>query len=51
MMLARLEPFGDGSEMRMFECFKCNFVETKIVADPLKSEAVARLTENVKPPV
>jgi len=50
MMLARLELTGNGCEKRMFECPKCDFIETKIVTDPIKSEAVARLTENVKPP-
>jgi hypothetical protein len=50
MMLARIAPLPDGSEMRLFECPKCDAVETKTVADPLKSESVERLTHNVRPP-
>jgi transposase-like protein len=51
MHLARITPLPDGSEKRMFECTKCHFIETKTVADPLKSDAVERLTTNVRPPV
>ncbi|CAN7412908.1 response regulator [Bradyrhizobium sp. LjRoot220] len=51
MMLARIAPLPDGSEERTFECPKCNAIETKTIADPLKSEAVVRLTTNVRPPV
>jgi hypothetical protein len=51
MMLARIAPLPDGSEKRTFECPKCDAVETTTVADPLKSEAVTRLTVNVRPPV
>lgn len=50
MMLARISLMPGGSEMRTFECPKCDAVETKTVADPLKSEAVERLTHNVRPP-
>ena len=50
MMLARISPQPDGSEQRTFECPKCEAVETTTVADPLKSEAVERLTHNVRPP-
>ena len=51
MMLARMAPLPDGSEKRTFECPKCESIETRTVADPLKSEAVARLTANIRPPV
>jgi hypothetical protein len=51
MTLARIAPLADGSEKRTFECPKCDAVETTTVADPLKSETVARLTANVRPPV
>jgi hypothetical protein len=51
MRLARLAPLPDGSEERSFECPKCNAIETMMVADPLKSEAVVRLMTNVRPPV
>jgi hypothetical protein len=51
MRLARISPLPDGSEQRTFECPKCDAVETRTIADPLKSEAVERLTANVRPPV
>jgi len=51
MNLVRLAPLPDGSEQRTFECPKCNAIGTRTVADPLKSEAVVRLTTNVRPPV
>ena len=51
MMLARITPLPDGSEQRTFECPKCDSTETMTVADPLKSEAIERLTTNVRPPV
>jgi hypothetical protein len=51
MNLVRLVPLGDGSEQRTFECPKCDAIETMTVADPMKSEAVVRLTTNVRPPV
>jgi hypothetical protein len=50
MMLVRLTPLPDGSEERTFECQRCNFIETRTAMDPLKSEAVARLTSNIRPP-
>jgi exosome complex RNA-binding protein Csl4 len=49
-MLAHIMPLGDGSERRTFECPKCDFTEIRTVADPLKSEAVERLTTYVRPP-
>jgi len=50
MTLARTESGKDGSEKRMFECPKCRFIETKMIADPLKSSDVIRLTEDLRPP-
>jgi len=50
MRLARINPLPYGSEKRIFECRKCSSIETRMVADPLKSEAVERLTINVRPP-
>ena len=50
MMLARISPLPGGSEKRTFECPKCNAIETKTVADPLRSESIGRLTSNVRPP-
>ena len=51
MNLVRLAPLADGSEQRTFECPKCDAIEIVTVADPLKSEAIVRLTTNVRPPV
>jgi hypothetical protein len=50
MMLARREYRGNGAEKRTFKCAKCEFIETKIVDDPLKSSALARLADGVRPP-
>jgi hypothetical protein len=51
MMLAVITPLPDGSEERTFECPKCDLIETRAVPDPLKSEAVERLTTYVRRPV
>jgi hypothetical protein len=51
MKLVRIAPLADGSEQRTFECPKCDAVESTTVADPLKSETIARLTANVRPPI
>ena len=37
MDLTGIAPRPDGTEKRTFECSKCNYMETKIVSDPLKS--------------
>ena len=50
MMLAGIEPLAGRTDRRTFECPKCNFIETTIVGDPIKSEAIARLTAGVRPP-
>jgi hypothetical protein len=50
MALAKAEHRPDHSEKRMFECDKCAFIDTRIVPDPLKSAAVARLTSGLRPP-
>jgi hypothetical protein len=49
MTLAEIELLKDGAEKRTFECSKCNVVLDKI-SDPLKSQAIARLTVGIKPP-
>ncbi|MDB5583503.1 MAG: hypothetical protein JWR80_8679 [Bradyrhizobium sp.] len=51
MDLASSAPRKDGSEKRIFECGKCHYVETVMVADPLTSSNLERLTNNVRPPV
>jgi len=50
MMLSRLDPDGEGSEKRTFECSKCNFIETQVVPYPLHSDAVLRLADSIWPP-
>jgi exosome complex RNA-binding protein Csl4 len=50
MRLATITALPEGAEKRMFECEKCDFIETRTVSDPLKSDAVERLTHNIRPP-
>ena len=50
MNLAGLAARPDHSEKRTFECPHCDFIETRIVPDPLASEEVNRLADNVRPP-
>ena len=40
MTLIREEPREGNHEKRMFGCSKCNFMETRIVDDPLKSGVI-----------
>jgi hypothetical protein len=39
MMLDRTEPRPNGSDLRTFECPKCEQVHKMLVEDPLKSSA------------
>jgi hypothetical protein len=50
MMLARISPAEEGREERLFECPKCDHVETAIVEDPLKSKAAGWLDSELEPP-
>ena len=38
------------SEKRIFECATCGATETRLVADPLDSDELTRLTDNIRPP-
>ena len=50
MRLAKIV-LGEGhSEKRIFECVKCGATEIKLVADPLDSNELTRLTNNIRPP-
>jgi hypothetical protein len=49
MNLSSIVPRPDHCEKRTFECPKCDFIETRMVSDPLKSEEVNRLADNVWP--
>ena len=50
MRLAKIVPGAASSEKRIFECTKCGATETKFVADPLDSDELNRLTNNIRPP-
>jgi hypothetical protein len=50
MTLIGAEPCGGYSEKRIFGCSKCNFMDTRIVDDPLKSGVIVRLAEGLRPP-
>jgi hypothetical protein len=50
MNLASLAPGPNRSEKRTFQCPQCDLLDIKIVADPLASDAVHRLTDNIRPP-
>lgn len=50
MRLANVIPGAGRSEKRIFECAKCGATETKLVADPLDSDELNRLTHNIRPP-
>jgi hypothetical protein len=49
MNLTTIVPRPGHSEKRTFECPKCNFIETKVVANPLESEEIDRLTNIIGP--
>jgi hypothetical protein len=40
MMLARTEPGPNGSDLRTFECSKCEHVHKVLAEDPMKSATV-----------
>jgi hypothetical protein len=50
MNLTSIEPRPERSEKRIFECAKCNFASTTVVSDPLTSEEINRLANNIRPP-
>ena len=50
MTLAKSEPRKGGFEKRILERGKCHYIVTKMVADPLRSEQIARLADSVVPP-
>ena len=50
MRLAKIVLGAGHSEKRIFECAKCGATETKFVADPLDSDELTRLTDNIRPP-
>lgn len=50
MGLLSASPKPDNCEKRIFECPKCRFIETKVIADPLTSNDIRRLTSHLQPP-
>jgi len=50
MTLTKSELRKDGFEKRIFECRKCRSLETKMVADPLRSARIAKLANSLAPP-
>jgi hypothetical protein len=50
MSLARISTAPDRQEKRMFECPKCNFMDTVTVPDPLKSASTGWLASELRPP-
>jgi len=51
MMLARIEPGPNGSDLRTFECPKCEHVHQALVEDPfLKSANSGWVAGELKPP-
>jgi hypothetical protein len=52
MKLKDVSPGPKGFERRLFECAKCDHVETRAVpSDPIKSSAVRWLAGELKAPV
>ena len=50
MDLSSIVPRPGHCEKRTFECSKCNFIETRMVSDPLQSDEINRLAGNIRPP-
>jgi hypothetical protein len=50
MMLARIEPRPNGSDLRTFECPKCEHVRKMLVKDPLRSASTGWTAGGLKPP-
>ena len=50
MMLARIEPGPNGSDLRTFECPKCEHVEKRLVEDPMNSAKPGWQNSGLKAP-
>jgi hypothetical protein len=50
MMLARITPGPGGSDLRTFECPKCEYVHKVVVEDPLKSAGTGWTNSGLNPP-
>jgi hypothetical protein len=49
MNLTSLAARPDRSEKRTFECPKCDFIETRVIPDPLGSREINRLADHIRP--
>jgi hypothetical protein len=49
MVLARIRA-SSICEKRSFDCPYCNFIETQIVDDPVRTDALVRLANSIRPP-
>jgi ribosomal protein S27AE len=49
MMLARIEPGPNHSDLRTFECPKCEHVQKTLVEDPLRSSHTGWMASELKP--
>jgi hypothetical protein len=50
MMLARIEPGPAHSDLRTFECPKCEHVEKRLVEDPMNSAKPGWQNSRLQPP-
>jgi len=50
MMLARVDPGPNGSDLRTFECPKCERVQKMLVEDPLRSANTGWMAGGLRPP-
>jgi predicted Zn finger-like uncharacterized protein len=50
MMLARIEPGPNGSDLRTFKCSKCEHVHKVLAEDPIKSATVHWHNGNLNSP-
>jgi ssDNA-binding Zn-finger/Zn-ribbon topoisomerase 1 len=50
MMLAGIEPGPAGSDLRTFECLKCEYVLRTMVEEPKKSDKAGWQDSELKPP-
>jgi hypothetical protein len=50
MILARIEPGPAGSDLRTFECARCNHVRKMVAEDPLRSAHTGWTQSELTPP-
>jgi transposase-like protein len=50
MKLEQVSPGPKGFEVRLFECAKCDRVETRAVPDPIRSKAVRWFAGELRAP-